>query len=201
MNLLMLGGCDFAADPSNSALEQPVFWSVQSDPGSVLLTNSPTPVVENHVSTDDLWPHLTNDDRASLIQLDFEGERYNVTLEDRFSRHAQAALVILDEMTLDRLTTVARFWNATQGKHKCSDPRITRQRQARAREMLRAADGSRGGATYRTIAQHLYPNHVHDAATFVGSPLRETIIRLVRDANRLIGGDYRKFLRRPRRKR
>lgn len=67
--------------------------------------------------------------------------------------------------------------------------------------MLRAVDARGDGATYRAIAEHLYPQHENDAASWVGSAIRETTIRLARDGMKLVRGGYRTLLRRPRRER
>ena len=64
----------------------------------------------------------------------------------------------------DRLSALARFWAALAGKTVPPDPRITRSRQKRAREMLRVLDGRASGATYRAIADAVFPKHDHDAA-------------------------------------
>ena len=67
--------------------------------------------------------------------------------------------------------------------------------------MLRAVDARETGATYRAIAQFLFPQHENDATSWVGSAIRETTIRLARDGIKLVRGGYRALLRRPRRER
>lgn len=67
--------------------------------------------------------------------------------------------------------------------------------------MLRAVDARETGATYRAIAQFLFPQYENDAASWVGSAIRETTIRLARDGMKLVRGGYRSLLRRPRRDR
>lgn len=110
-------------------------------------------------------------------------------------------MIPLDEMTQDRLTALGRFWFAATGRAVPPDPRMTPQRLQRARQMLRAIDARETGATYRTIAQFLFPQHENDAASWVGSAIRETTIRLTRDGMKLVRGGYRGLLRRPRRER
>jgi hypothetical protein len=65
--------------------------------------------------------------------------------------------------------------------------------------MLRAVDARETGTTYRDIARYLFPQYESDPAIWVGSAIRETTIRLVRDGTKLVRGGYRRLLRRPRR--
>lgn len=65
--------------------------------------------------------------------------------------------------------------------------------------MLRTVDGRREGATYRAIAEALFPDHQIETSSFAGNALRETTIRLARDGMKLVGGGYRALLRKPRR--
>lgn len=111
------------------------------------------------------------------------------------------AFVMFDELTLDRLTAVERLWHAMFGKRVPPDPRMTLQRRQRARQMLRAVDARESGVIYRVVAEHLFPQHKIDAASWVGDPIREITIRLARDGMKLVRGGYRTLLRRPRRDR
>ena len=130
-----------------------------------------------------------------------KGERYDVTLNDPAPTGPLAAIILLDEQTPDRLTAITRFWAAARGWRVPADPRMTHQRQRRARQMLRAVDARATGATYRAIAEALFPRHDIDAASWVGSAIRETTIRLSRDGMKLVRGGYRMLLRRPQRSR
>ena len=102
---------------------------------------------------------------------------------------------MFDELTPDRLTAVERLWHAMFGKRVPPDPRLTPQRRQRARQMLRAIDARASGAIYRTVAEHLFPQHKIDAASWVGDPIREITIRLARDGMKLVRGGYRTLLR------
>ncbi|RKD61491.1 MULTISPECIES: DUF2285 domain-containing protein [unclassified Rhizobium] len=108
---------------------------------------------------------------------------------------------MFDELTLDRLTAVERLWQAMFGKRVPPDPRLTPQRRERTRQMLRTVDARESGAIYRVVAEHLFPQHKIDAASWVGDPIREITIRLARDGMKLVRGGYRTLLRRPRRER
>jgi hypothetical protein len=65
--------------------------------------------------------------------------------------------------------------------------------------MLRAVDARLDRATYRAIAEALFPQHPIDAASFASNALRETTIRLARDGMKLVNGGYWSLLRKPRR--
>jgi hypothetical protein len=127
--------------------------------------------------------------------------RFDVTLAGSVEDAALAAVIPLDDLTPDRLTALGRFWAAATGRPVPVDPRMTPQRHQRARHMLRAIDARETGVTYQAIAQHIFPQHEIDAASWVGSSIRETTIRLARDGMKLVRGGYRTLLRRPRRER
>lgn len=74
-----------------------------------------------------------------MLRLQIRGERFDTAFND--DRRMLAAVVLLDELTPDRLNALARFWAALAGKSLAPDPRVTRTRQKRAKEMLRVVDG------------------------------------------------------------
>lgn len=110
-----------------------------------------------------------------------------------------AALVILDDVTPDRLLAIDRFWSTMWRRKTRPDDRLTTPRHQRMRTMLRAVDAHDEGETYRAIGEILFPEHQIDAKSWVGNSARETTIRLVRDGLKLVEGGYRSLLRRPRR--
>ncbi|WP_372090828.1 DUF2285 domain-containing protein [Tistrella mobilis] len=156
---------------------------------------------ESRFTVDALRAHAVQDRGAALLRLNLNGECFDVSLSDPAEGAPLAAVIPLDEMTPDRLTALGRFWSAATGRAVPADPRMTPQRLQRARQMLRAVDARETGATYRTIARFLFPQHENDATSWVGSAIRETTIRLARDGMKLVHGGYRALLRRPRRER
>jgi hypothetical protein len=165
------------------------------------LTAWPTPTEGFRVLAEDLHARAVFKHDEGAIRLAIHGESYDICLTDRGDDRPLAALVPLDELTPDRLTAIERLWRAMAGKRVPPDTRLTPQRRQRARQMLRAVDARHAGATYRTIAEHLFPRYESDAASWVGSAIRETTIRLARDGMNLMRGGYRALLRRPRRDR
>lgn len=195
------GGCDFATDPDCSGLAQPIFWTPQSDPATLVLTESPAPIDRIGVRADDLTADVLVAHDPDLLRIVIQGQSFDLAFEKADQPSALAAIVMLDDLTPDRLAALVRFWNAIAGKRIPPDPRMTDQRRNRARQMLRAVDARAAGATYRLIAESLFPRHDIEPAAWVGTAIRETTIRLVRDGLKLVRGGYRSLLRRPRRDR
>lgn len=110
-----------------------------------------------------------------------------------------AAVVLADDLALDRLEAVERFWAALTGDKVPPERRqISRQKRQRAGKSLRAVDGRKDGASYRMIAEVLFPAHRITLATWKSNALRETVIRLARDGFQLVAGGYRSLLHRKR---
>lgn len=200
-NSLNNGGCDFAAAPGKSALLQPIFWTPQTDPATLPFTAGPSPAGDLSVRADDLQAHAIVEHDAAFIRLALRGESYDVALADADDSRPLGAFVMFDELTLDRLIAIERLWHAMFGNRVPPDPRLTPQRRNRARLMLRVFDARLASESYRRIAEQIFPNLKHDAATWVESPVRITIARLVRDGKSYVRGGYRTLLRRPRRSR
>ena len=194
------GGCDFVADPRNSALIQPIFWTPQVDPAAIILTTGPAPDGPPFTA-EDVHAHVILQYDEALVRLEMRRESFDVALTALSGPQALAALLILDDLLPDRLTALARFWAAIKNRRAPADPRVTPQRQRRARLMLRVVDARVAGASYRQIAALLFPNLKHDSATWVENPVRETTVRLARDGLAFVRGGYRKILRLPRRSR
>jgi hypothetical protein len=128
-------------------------------------------------------------------------ERFLVILASDYGPETPLdAHLVLDDMADDRLEAIARFWSALHRNTTASDPRLTKQRKRRLRDILRAVDGRQDDASYRVIAEALFPQHRIDAASWAGNALRETTIRLVRDGLKLVDGGYRTLLRRSRKR-
>ena len=161
----------------------------------------PTPTGILSVRADDLRARASFESGAGLIRLVVRGEPYDVAVVDSDARRPLGVFVMFDELTPDRIVAVERFWQAMFSRRTIPDPRLTAQRRQRARQMLRAVDARHAGAIYRLVAEHLFPQHKIDAASWVGDPIREVTIRLVRDGMKLVRGGYRTLLRRPRRDR
>jgi hypothetical protein len=64
---------------------------------------------------------------------------------------------MFDELTLDRVIAIEGLWHAMFGKRVPPDPRLTSQRRHRTRLMLRVFDPRVAGASYRKIAEQIFP--------------------------------------------
>jgi len=196
------GGCDFPAEPRLTAIAQPIFWTPETDPGAILLQPGSAPIGSFRLTADDLRADATASLRDSQLHVVLPGEHFDTSLADPGFAGPLAAVVLIDDDTPDRLATIERLWAAACDRRRVPpDHRTTRQRRQRAKQMLRVVDARDAGETYRAIAEVMFPQHKLDSASWVGSPIRETIIRLARDGVKLVRGGYRLLLRRPRRNR
>ncbi len=193
------GGCDFATDPQASGQETSVVWTPDVDPATILLTSSPivsagalaaeTLHIEGRATSENITRVVLADDTLFPAFM----------LSEAMAGKPLAAVVPLDDDTLDRLAALGRFWAGMRRPTAPPDDRLTPQRRRRLQQMLRVIDGRQAGNKYRSIAQVLFPKHSIDPAAWAGDALRETIIRLARDGFKLVDGGYRTILRRPRR--
>ncbi|MDX0484463.1 DUF2285 domain-containing protein [Sinorhizobium medicae] len=163
----------------------------------MILVPSPVPAT-GAPWTDGALPSPVNT-RDGHARIHFPDGAIDVVLPDVSATVPIAALVLLADDTPDRLHALHRLWSGLRGDPVPPDDRLTSQRRQRLREMLRAIDGRAENATYRTIGETLFPRHQIDARSWVGHPVRETTIRLVRDGIKLVSGGYRALLRRPHR--
>ncbi|MGE0038348.1 MAG: DUF2285 domain-containing protein [Sphingomonadaceae bacterium] len=167
----------------------------------MILANGPAPSEGSGLTAEALQTQNVLQVVPGRVRLSIQEEAFDIESADIPSSAPLAAVVIFDELTPDRLRALGRFWTAVTGKPVPADPRMTKQRRLRARQMLRAVDAKADGATYRAIAGDLFPQHDSNPESWVGTAIRETTIRLVRDGQNLVRGGYRSLLRRPRRDR
>lgn len=192
------GDCAFAADPTKTALEQDIIWSPAIDPGSILLQPSPCNLSGPEISEREDGSDPTATMRSASF-IEFGDTGFSICFPSGPRDGPMSATILLDAMTLDRLEAVHRLWAALFNKAIPPDMRITRQKLSRARQSLRAVDGWAVGASYREIAQALFPKHRTSSASWNGDAIRETTIRLVRDGKKLVQGGYKALLHRSRR--
>lgn len=194
------GGCDFATNPEATGRETSIVWTPDADPATILLTRSP--IVSANVASaetlriDEEEPTAANAHRTLAVG----GAQFPAfMLSETTAGTPLAAIIPLDDDTLDRLAALNRLWAGLRRPPAPLDDRVTPQRRRRLQQMLRVIDGRLAGNTYRNIAQVLFPKHRIDPAAWAGDALRETTIRLARDGFKLVEGGYRTILRRPRR--
>jgi hypothetical protein len=105
-----------------------------------------------------------------------------------------SALIPLDGNTLGRIEALARFYSAQLGRAIPSDTRLTSQQRLRLRFMIQALDGRNNAATYREIANAIYGASRVADLPWKTSPLRDSVIALVKDGIAMVGGGYRQLL-------
>ena len=111
-----------------------------------------------------------------------------------------AALIPLDATGLDRIAATEHLLCALLERTVPPDSRLTEQQRRRARNMLRAVDGHKCGATYREIAEVIYGTGRIKSEHWKTSALRDSVIGLVKGGLAMIAGGYRQLLRHRRRR-
>ncbi|MDH4993154.1 DUF2285 domain-containing protein [Aquamicrobium lusatiense] len=105
------------------------------------------------------------------------------------------ALIPLDPSLLDRVEAILRFWRFLDGRKAAPDTRMTLQQRRRFRQMIQAADGRMNGASYREIATAIYGDARVASEPWKTSPLRDSVIGLVKGGLAAIDGGYLSLLR------
>ena len=197
------GGCDFAADPDLDAREAIIFWNIDANPGTILLTQTPEPVAPvasvKPTATPSIVISADNSRLSAEGQYVVSGKRRDgipaVLLDGANTNAPLSALIPLDGDLPDRIAALLRFWTSMQSPPPPADPRLTAQRRTRIRNMMQASDGWAAGTHYREIAIAMFGASRVSSDIWKTSSLRDTIIRLVRDGRALIDGGYRSLLR------
>jgi hypothetical protein len=195
------GGYIFLVNPNLSAVETPIFWLPQADPGTVVLTSTP-PVFGSELGPTGLKPTavLPGPDGLSILH-STGGERIPVLLHgDAGLNRPLAAIIPLDADGLERIEAVARLWRSLHKPPGPPDLRLTWQQRRRLRQMLLAIDGRIDGASYREIAEAIYGARRVSDDPWKTSALRDSTMALVKSGFALIAGGYRKLLRHRRRR-
>jgi len=200
-----IGGWFFAADPDRSFLEQTVFWAPEVLP--TVIPVRPALLVSSHsqVSLD-----LNNLETGQLRQgpdgwhavLHLNGVEHRVWLKEA----PVVAVSYAVELPLDRdfefrADAGRRLWRGLNGRPQ-GEPlhALSANRRRRLAVALRALDARMDGATYREIAEVLFPAERISERDWGTHDLRNRIIRLVRTGFALMHGGYRALLRPPSRK-
>jgi hypothetical protein len=197
------GGSRFPVRPGLSCVDTPVYWLPSCDPGSIVLDAVP-PILPADGNLSDLLA-------ATDARADAAGTWFRYDIGDGRSLHllrladvdadAPLAVVIpLDADGLDRIEAATRLLCVLMRRGVPPDRRVTERQRQRARRMLQAIDGRMSGASYRDIARAIYGTDRVGDEPWKTSALRDAVMGFVRDARAMIGGGYRRLLRRRRRK-
>ncbi len=192
------GGCDFPVDPLLDLPEVPVFWSPAEDTSVVVLTTAPEILDSPHEFSPNIVCSAERADGFSACALHDlgKGQRAQIALPNGIpSGEPLVAVIPLGIDGFDRLEAVHRLLAALHDRSVPPDTRLTRQQRARLRRMLRAFDGSRDGATQQEIAQIIFNLHRLSRDEWQASSARHAVMSLLRGAQAMIAGGYRKLLR------
>ncbi len=178
-----------------------MFWAPEADPGTVMLTATPTLSGIVPTSPADLDPVTARlgDEGLHIVHGAGSAAIHVLVVGDARPGQPLAALLPLDADAPDRLEALARLVHGLDRPPALPDTRLTTQRRRRLKHMLQAVDGRTAGATYREIAEVMYGRGRVASDPWKSSALRDATIRLVRDGNRMIDGGYRQLLRHRRR--
>lgn len=181
-----------------------MFWLPQEDTSVVVLDRLPpqlAPGTNTQPESDDTrCAHDGEDGDGNLLYELGNDERLQLhSLNGGFSPSASVALVPLGLEGFDRLEAVHRLLASLHGRAVPPDTRLTPQQRVRARRMLQAFDGRRAGATLREIARVIFDTGPIGRDEWQSSSQRFGVMSLIRDANTLVAGGYRKLLRHRRR--
>ncbi|UCI18455.1 DUF2285 domain-containing protein [Mesorhizobium sp. B2-1-8] len=174
---------------------QDVLWSPLADPAVLALVPSPDflssdpPMALTGISARHDSPqgsHAIHDNYIATQLLLFPGGEASCP---------RAALIPLDSETLGRVEALVRFWRGYSRRPVPRDTRMTVQQRRRLRLMMRAADGSTNGASYREIASAFYGMGRVASNPWKTSSLRSAVIGLVKGGKAMIAGGYLQLLR------
>jgi hypothetical protein len=198
-NWRFAGGFDFAGDPRQTSVEQPIYWSPNTDTHVLVLTDLPTLLDASSPSKIDITVMRENSIGRHAVHATEALTSHLILLPRTTPDAPLAALVPLDNCCLDRIEALIRLWQSCRQRAVIADTRITAQQRSRLRLMLQAIDGRDNGASYRQIANTLYGEKRVADDPWKTSALRDSTIELVRGGLALVAGGYRQLLRHRRR--
>ncbi|OIR00574.1 hypothetical protein GALL_174470 [mine drainage metagenome] len=200
---LTAGGCVFVHDPDRPAALEPVFWRPEVFPGTVIVAPAPQGYdARKPLALAGLAP-LIPDRRDGLehhnILADPDGDHY-LWRPDGGSGRCLAVVLPLDDTADLRFEAIGRFLRRLRGRPGGPRPtglQLTPMRRARLVQLLHALDYRLAGCGPRAIAAALVDKDAASlpAIEWKSSAARRKANRLIRDAQALMNGGYRKLLR------
>lgn len=193
------GGCAFAPDPDEHDIP---LWRPEVFPGTVILVPAPEGFDgARHLDLSTLGPFAVdwrNTSGHHLVLADSGGDHYLCLAQAQHGR-GLAAILPLDATFDLRIEAVIRLHRRLRGR--AAGPLfalgLTPQRRARLIQLLHALDFRLAGAGPRQIAAALLDAEAQTlpAIEWKSSATRRKANRLIRDAQGLMNGGYRKLLR------
>lgn len=126
--------------------------------------------------------------------LDAGGKHRLQILQSDSDDDALVAIVPLDQDGFARLDAVFRLLAQLHGRVLPDDKRLTGQKRLRAKRMLQAYDGHMARASQREIAEVVFRLSRVSRDEWQSAPERFAVMALLRDARRMVAGEYRTLL-------
>jgi len=104
-----------------------------------------------------------------------------------------AVVIPLDDLALDRLSSIERFIHSIGGKHR-PDARLTPPQRRRLSHMLRCIDGREQQASHFEVAMALFGRRLVSREDWHDSSFRYLTHRLARDGAKMVERGYRQLL-------
>ena len=187
-----IGGCDFPVDPDIAAPSAPVFWRPEIAPAVVSLVASLPDVGLRSFSLADSIIECRNDEYG-LSWLRLSSGAVLVGGEAELDAEALGILIPLDDDWPTRVAAADRL--RCRLIERTADPPLTRQRRKRLMRALRAVDGRRDGASYRTVATVFFGARRVAEEPWKTSSLKAQVARLAAHGRFLIDTGYKALLR------
>jgi hypothetical protein len=105
-----------------------------------------------------------------------------------------AAIIPLDDMAFDRLSSIAQLIHSVGGKHR-PDARLSSAQRRRLGHMLRCLDGREEKASHFEVATALFGRRLVSREDWHDSSFRYLTHRLARDGAKMVERGYRQLLR------
>ncbi len=176
------------------APEAQIFWLPQEDSSTVILTDAPEPLRGTILSELPVLladPRIDSDGTHALMPIS-SAQRLQI---HRTGTGSPVAVIPLDIHGFSRLEAVHRLLATLHNRVPPPDTRLTSQQRARAKRMLQAYDGGTSGATQQDIAQTLFQLSRLSRNEWQISSWRHAVMSLLKDARKMVSGEYRKLLR------
>jgi len=194
------GGCAFVLDPDRPARETAIFWRPEFVASVLLIEAAPAVFrsarrLEQFDLTDATLRALIGGGHAVLLP-DAGGD-HDLVVGASDPPQPLAVLLPLDGSFHIRVEAALRFHRRLFGRAAGPLPRaltLTPRHRLRLVRMVRALDGRSSGANYREIAAVLFETHRQSATEWKTSSIRAQTIRLVKDAEKMMGGGYLRLL-------
>jgi len=200
---LIAGGCAFVHDPDRPAAQEPVFWRPEVFPGTVIVAPAPQGYeARKPIDLADFTPfaaYRRDGSEYHTVLADPDGGHY-LWRPDGDSGRCFAVILPLDDISDLRFEAIGRFLRRLRGRSGGPLPtglQLTPMRRARLIQLLHALDYRLTGAGPREIAAALVDKDaaILPAIEWKSSAARRKANRLIRDAQALMNGGYRKLLR------